>query len=270
MVKIGVIGAGILGGTLARHLAAVGNTVQVANSHEPESLSDLLVDGMSAGWAADVAATAGILFLALPYSALPTAARSVAEHAGPETIIVDTGNYYPGRDGILPGLGDTDTPEPDTLWLSGLIGRPIFKAFNNITYVSLRDGGRPAGSPQRFGLPIAGPDGTAKHRLSQLVDQAGFDPVDGGTLAQSWRQQPGSPVYATDLPAAALRKHLDAAQPQDPAIYRANRAQFDDVTAAGYDTIRSLREQGLSFDQIIDAMAADTEDAVSKVHDAQK
>ncbi|WP_280427401.1 NADPH-dependent F420 reductase [Nocardia brasiliensis] len=270
MVKIGVIGAGILGGTLARRLATVGNTVQVANSREPESLSGLLIDGMSAGWAADVAAASEILFLALPYSAVQKAAALIAEHARPETIIVDTGNYYPGRDGVLPGLGDTDTPDPDTVWLAGLIGRPIFKAFNNITYVSIRDGGRAPGAPQRFGLPIAGPDGPGKDRLSQLVDQAGFDPVDGGTLDRSWRQQPGSPVYATDLPAVELRKQLEAAVPQDAAIYRANRAQFDDVTAAGYETIRSLREQGLSFDQVIDAMAVDTEDAVSEVHDAQK
>ncbi|WP_280465317.1 NADPH-dependent F420 reductase [Nocardia brasiliensis] len=268
MVKIGVIGAGILGGTLARRLATVGNTVQVANSREPESLSDLLIDGMSAGWAADVAAASEILFLALPYSAVQKAATLVAEHAGPETIIVDTGNYYPERDGVLPGLADTDIP--DTVWLSGLIGRPIFKAFNNITYVSLRDGGRAPGSPQRFGLPIAGPDGPAKDRLSQLVDQAGFDPVDGGTLDRSWRQQPGSPVYVTDLLAVELRRQLQAAVPQDAAIYRANRAQFDDVTAAGYKTIRELREQGLSFDQLIDAMAADTEDAVSNVHDVQR
>ncbi|MGW4849169.1 NADPH-dependent F420 reductase [Nocardia brasiliensis] len=199
------------------------------------------------------------MFLALPYSAVQKAATLIAEHAGPDTIIVETGNYYPGRDGVLPGLGDTDAPAPDTVSLSGSVRRPVVKAFNNIIYVSIRDGGRAPGSPQRFGLPIAGPDGPAKDRLSQLVDQAGFDPVDGGTLDRSWRQRPGSPVYATDLPAVELRKQLEAAVPQDAAICRANRAQFDDVTAAGYETIRGLRAQGLSFDQVIDAAAADTE-----------
>lgn len=268
MVQIGVIGAGLLGGTLARRLAGVGHAVQVANSRAPESLSDFTGSGITAGWFADVVSTSSILFLALPYSALRDVAADVGDTAGNDTIIVDTGNYYPGRDGSIPEL-DGDSAGPDTLWLSGLLRRPIFKAFNNITYVQLADSGQPHGSPRRIGLPVAGQPGTAKQRLLDLVNELGFDPVDGGELADSWRQQPGSPIYATDLGAEAIRGFLSSVDPEAPAIYRRKREEFDAVTAAGYQTILTLRAQGLNFDEIRDAMATQTRDAVQEVHKAQ-
>lgn len=268
MTEIGVIGAGILGGTLARRLAATGHAVQVANSRGPDSLSDVVGDGVAAGWAGAVAATSDVLFLALPYRAFTDVAQLIAERAGEQTILVDTGNYYPGRDGALLGFDDAN-PEPDTLWLSKLIGRPIYKAFNNITYATIRDGGLPRGASQRIGLPVAGPEGAGKQRLNRLVDELGFDPVDGGTVDESWRQQPGSPVYATDLTATEVQTYLASARTGDAETYRQNRRKFDDVTAAGYDSIHALRAQGLPLDDILDAISVQTKNAVSKVVGAQ-
>ncbi|OHU64941.1 NADPH-dependent F420 reductase [Mycobacteroides chelonae] len=267
MDKVGIIGAGILGGTLARALAKVGYPVSVANSRGPQTLSDIATDGITAGWISDVAQSADILFLALPYSAVAAVAPTVRARAE-QAIIVDTGNYYPGRDGQLPSW-DQKNPVPDTLWVSTQLDQPVYKLFNNITYIGLRDGGLPEGDPARIGLPVAGQDGPAKAQLFALVDRLGFDPVDGGTLEQSWRQQPGSPIYATDLPAADIRQLLEGATEHDAKTYRENREKFDEVTAGGYELIHSLRAQGSSLDEIIEAMAAETERAVSQVHDAQ-
>ncbi|EFV14112.1 NADPH-dependent F420 reductase [Segniliparus rugosus] len=269
MTEIGVIGAGLLGGTLARQIAAAGHRVAVANSRSPSTISDLAGDGVTVGWANEVAASAEILFLVLPYSAIPASAQMLAEFVPPRAIVVDAGNYYPGRDGAVPGLED-ENPIPDTAWVAETIGRQVFKAFNSITYTSLTNLRLPKGAPNRVGLPVAGAEGEAKQRLFELVDGIGFDPVDGGTLAQSWRQQPGSPIYCTDLPTVEVKRHLHEAKDEDAAAYRENRRTYDDTTAAGYERIRSLRAQGLTFDAILDAMAEDYEQTMMKVHEAQK
>ena len=266
MNKVGIIGAGILGGTLARRLAHFGYQVTIANSRAPETLSDIATGEIKAGWMSNVVQGSEILFLSLPYAALADVSATVRDNAAEQAITVDTGNFYPGRDGDLPSWSEED---PDTLWLSRQIQRPIYKALNNITYLGLRDGGLSPDDPARIGLPIAGSQGPSKNRLFHLVNELGFDPVDGGTLEQSWRQQPGSPIYATDLPAADIRRFLDKVPAEDAKVYRENRKKFDDVTASGYQLIRSLREQGLGLDEIIERMAEETERAVSQVHKAQ-
>jgi hypothetical protein len=99
----------------------------------------------------------------------------------------------------------------------------VVKAFNNILATSLRDKGAPRGTAGRIALSVAGDSAKAKALVSRLIDDLGFDPVDGGSLAESWRQQPGTPAYCRDLGTDDLRQALADAEPGRVAEYRAER-----------------------------------------------
>jgi predicted dinucleotide-binding enzyme len=105
--------------------------------------------------------------------------------------------------------------------VSGQLGRPVVKAFNNIYAQHLRDHGKPAGTPGRIALPVAGDDAAAKAVVLRLVDELGFDGVDAGSLDESWRQQPGTPVYGKDFDAAGVRRALAAAHQERAPEWRA-------------------------------------------------
>ena len=123
-----------------------------------------------------------------------------------EVVVIDTGNYYPReRDGRI---GEIEAGMTESRWVANQLGRPVVKAFNNIYARHLLERGRPAGSPARIALPVAGDDKHAKETVMRLVDQLGFDAVDAGGLDESWRQQPGTPVYATDFDAEGVRRAL--------------------------------------------------------------
>ena len=101
------------------------------------------------------------------------------------------------------------------------LGRPVIKAFNNLLATSLLEKGVPSGTTGRIALPVAGDSADAKATVLRLVDDLGFDSVDGGLLANSWRQQPGTPAYLRDLGADALRRALAEADRSRVAAYRA-------------------------------------------------
>ena len=131
------------------------------------------------------------------------------EGAPDKLVIVDTGNYYPGvRDERIPEI---EAGLPESQWVAQQLGRPVIKAFNSILAQSLAGKGREAGKPGRIALPVAGDDPDAKRIATGLVNDAGFDSVDAGTLAESWRQQPGTAAYCTDLSVEDLRRALPAA-----------------------------------------------------------
>jgi len=132
---------------------------------------------------------------------------------------VDTGNYYPQqRDGRIDAIEDGMV---ESRWVEQQLGRPVIKAFNNIYADHLRDNGLPAGTPGRIALPVAGDDDNAKAVVMQLIDELGFDAVDAGSLDESWRQQPGSPIYTADLDADGVRRALSEATPQRSPQWRA-------------------------------------------------
>jgi predicted dinucleotide-binding enzyme len=134
-------------------------------------------------------------------------------------VVVDTGNYYPRqRDGRIEAIESGTT---ESRWVAQQLGRPVVNAFNNIYAEHLRNLGKPAGTPGRIALPVAGDDAAGKRIVSDLVDELGFDPVDGGMLAESWRQQPGTPVYGADLDAEGAVRALAAASPERPDAFRA-------------------------------------------------
>lgn len=210
IVRIGIIGAGHIGGTLAVRLGELGHDVRVANSRAPETLAQLsTAPGVTAVWAKEAPVDADLVIVSIPQRNVPNLASGIIATAKPGAPVIETNNYYPKqRDGLIQDIEDGLT---ESEWVAGLLGAPVFKVFNGIGATKLRDNGRPSGAPNRIGLPIAGADGQGKEQVFALVDELGFDPVDGGILSESWRQQPGTPVYGADLPAADIPAALAAA-----------------------------------------------------------
>ncbi len=211
-VRIGIIGAGNIGGNLTRRSTALGHEVRVANSRGPETLKDLSEEtGAVAVTATEAADGAGIVVVTVPQKAIPALGKGILDSRRPGAPVVDTGNYYPKqRDGRIPEIEDGMT---ESRWVSEQLGVAVVKAFNGIYAEHLISGARPAGEPGRVALPVAGDDPQAKAKVMDLVDQLGFDPVDAGGIDDSWRQQPGTPVYGADLDADGVRAALAAASP---------------------------------------------------------
>jgi 8-hydroxy-5-deazaflavin:NADPH oxidoreductase len=218
-MKIGIIGAGNIGSTLARRLTALGHEVSVANSRGPETLRDLAAQtGAKAASVSEAARDKEVVVVTIPERNVPDLPKDLFNGAG-DAVVVDTGNYYPRqRDGRI---NDIEQGMTESRWVAEQLGRPVIKAFNNIYAQHLLDNGRPAGTPGRIALPVAGDDDAAKAVVMQLIDELGFDPIDAGTLDDSWRQQPGSPVYTTDFDADGVRRALSQASPERTAQWRA-------------------------------------------------
>jgi 8-hydroxy-5-deazaflavin:NADPH oxidoreductase len=218
-MKIGIIGAGNIGGTLTRRLTALGHDVRVANSRGPDSLAELAAEtGATAVPVSDAAARAELVVVTIPMRAVPLLPDGVLDGTVPGAPIVDTGNYYPQRDGRIEAIESGTT---ESRWVSEQLGRPVVKAFNNIYARNLLARGRPAGSTDRIALPVAGDDPEAKRVVMELVDQLGFDPVDAGSIDDSWRQQPGTPVYTAELDAAGVAVALAEASPERQDSFKA-------------------------------------------------
>jgi 8-hydroxy-5-deazaflavin:NADPH oxidoreductase len=217
-MKIGVIGIGNIGGTLARKLSAAGHEVRVANSKGPEGVRSFAQEiGATPVDARGAVEGADLVILSIPFPAVAKLPKDLFDGLPERAPIVDTGNYYPDlRDPHIPELDDGKT---ESVWVSEQIGRPIIKAFNNILAHSLAELGRPEGSPDRIAVAVAGDDAEAKRIVMDIVNEVGFDPVDTGSLAESWRQQPGTPGYCCDYDAETMRNALAEAVPgKAPAI----------------------------------------------------
>lgn len=218
-MKIGIIGAGQIGGTLTRRLTALGHEVSVANSRGPETLTELAEEtGAEAASVREAARGQDLVIVTIPEHSVPELPDDLFADVVDESVVVDTGNYYPQRDGRIEEI---EAGMPESRWAERQLGRPVVKAFNNIHAQHLMDLGRPAGAPDRIALPVAGDD-AAKAVAMRLVDALGFDAVDAGGLDESWRQQPGSPVYGADLDAEGVRRALAEASPERPPEFRAS------------------------------------------------
>jgi predicted dinucleotide-binding enzyme len=219
-MRVGIIGAGSMGGILARHLVKLGHRVSIANSKGPESLTALAAElGARPVSVADAASGGEIVILAIPTKAVLDLPRALFADLPGSVVVIDTGNYHPElRDGRIDAI---ERGTLDSQWVAQRIGRPVIKAFNNIFAKSLLEKGVAKGTAGRIALPVAGDSPDAKATVLRLVDALGFDPVDGGDLDNSWRQQPGTPAYCHDLEAAALRRALAEADRSRIAEYRA-------------------------------------------------
>lgn len=219
-MKIGIIGAGHIGGTLTRRLSALGHDVSVANSRGPETLAGLAAEtGASAVPVTEAARGAEIVVVTIPEKNVPGLPARLLNGAAKDVVVIDTGNYYPQqRDGQIKPIEDG---MPESRWVEQQLGHPVVKVFNNIYADHLLKRGRPAGSAGRIALPVAGDDKAAKAVVVRLLDQLGFDAVDAGGLDESWRQQPGTPVYGTDLDADGVRRALSQASRERTPQWRA-------------------------------------------------
>src|SRR5712672_4764094 len=195
-MNFGVIGPGDIGEVIIRKLRDAGYPVKMANSRGPESLKDFgAKTGAIPVSLEQVVQDVDVLFMVVPQKAIPELPKGLLNRAQKETIVIDVGNYYPFRDGRIDELENGLT---ESVWVERQIGRPVVKALNTIPSKALMAAGRPAGSRDRVALPISGDNTKAKEIVAQLIDRIGFDSVDAGTIAESWRQQPGSPVYCTN------------------------------------------------------------------------
>ncbi len=193
MTTVGFIGSGMIGGTVARLSVAAGHRVILSNSRGPDTLKDL-VDELgplaSAATGEQAAAAGDLVVVSIPVKAYPSVpAKPLAGRP-----VLDTGNYYPQRDGHIAAL------DAGALTSSGLLQRDlpdahVVKVFNNIYFRHLASLARPSGVADRSALPIAGDDAAAKAAVTEYLDSIGYDAVDGGPLSDSWRQEPGTPAY---------------------------------------------------------------------------
>jgi 8-hydroxy-5-deazaflavin:NADPH oxidoreductase len=195
-MKIGIIGAGKIGSVLARHFVSLGHSVLVANSRGPQTLTELAHQtGALPVLISEAAKGVDLLVITIPLKSVPALPKGILADLPAASPIIDTGNYYPVRDGEIPEIKAGMT---DSEWTARGLGRSVVKAFNNITAYSLEHKAVPKGSNNRVALPVAGDDLGSKTIVMHLVDQMGFDPYDAGALAESWRYQGGTPAYCSD------------------------------------------------------------------------
>jgi len=192
---IGIIGSGMIGANVARLATVAGLNVVICNSRGPETLAELIGElGPKARAAAlpEVASSTDLIVLAVPfaiYAGLPV------DTLGGK-IIIDTLNYYPQRDGVMPEV-KTDTIATSELVQRTLSKSRVVRGLNNVDFVRLLTSARPHGAPDRSALPIAGDDADAKAKVVQFLDTIGYDAVDMGPLSESWRSEPTMPVYVS-------------------------------------------------------------------------
>jgi predicted dinucleotide-binding enzyme len=213
MTKIGIIGAGNIGSALTRLLTKAGHEVKVANSRSPETLHDLVAQtGARAVAVAETVQGTDIVVVTIPMALMDTLPKDLFRDAPADLVVIDTSNYYPQhRDGPI---AEVEAGLTESGWVEQQIGRPVIKAFNSILAQHLLDKAKPRGDAARVALAVAGDDQQTKAKVMALIDDIGFDTVDAGTMADSWRQQPGTPGYLQDHDIDGVRAALAAATPE--------------------------------------------------------
>jgi len=195
MTTLGLIGSGLIGSTVARLAVDAGFDVVLSNSRGPETLADLVGElgpQARAASGAEAAAAGDLVLVSTPLLAYPS--LPATELAG--KTVLDTGNYYPERDGRIAPLEERSLTDTEYL-AQHLRGARVVKVFNNIFFKHLQNLARPADAADRSYLPIAADDAGAKVSVVAFLDAIGYGAVDDGTLVESWRQQPGTPVYGS-------------------------------------------------------------------------
>lgn len=216
-MKIGIIGTGAIGGTIAKKMVAAGHHVKVSNSDQGDKLDARATElGASPATIEGVVQDVDVIIVSVPTVAIPTLPEDLFANVSENVIVVDTSNYYPFRDA---DIQEIKSGKVESVWVSEQLGRPLIKAFNNLLAETLENGGKQPGDDDRIAMAIAGDDANAKKIIAGLANDAGFDAVDSGTLSESWRHQPGTPAYCTELNAKELKQALsDGIKEEAPAI----------------------------------------------------
>ncbi|MFD2940325.1 MULTISPECIES: NADPH-dependent F420 reductase [Flavobacterium] len=205
-MKIGIIGTGAIGGTIAKKMAQAGHEVKVNNTDQADKLQTRAEElGVEAATLKNVVKDVDVIILSLPTIAIPTLPKDLLAGVPENVIVVDTSNYYPFRDA---DIEDIKNGKVESIWVSEQLGRPVVKAFNNLLAETLANGGKNSGAEDRIAMAVAGDDPQAKKVIAALVNDAGYDAVDSGRLSESWRHQPGTPAYCTELNEEELKQAL--------------------------------------------------------------
>jgi predicted dinucleotide-binding enzyme len=219
-MKIGIIGAGNIGGNLTRRLTSLGHEVSIANSRGPQTLSALAQEtGAVPVTVGEAARGAEVVVVTIPLKNVPDLPPGIFDEAAEGFAVIDTGNYYPKqRDGRIAAIEDEGLTE--SRWTEKFLGHPVVKAFNGTYAEDILARPLPAGDPGRVALPVAGDDEEAKKAVRALIDELGFDTVDAGGIDDSWRQQPDTPVYGLRAGVDAVTEALAQASPQRKDDFR--------------------------------------------------
>ena len=219
-MRIGIIGAGLIGGTLTRRLSALGHEVRVANSRDPETLAELAAEtGATAVWAREAAVDADVVIVSIPQKNTPDLAPGLVTSARPGAPVIETNNYYPQqRDGRIDALEDGT---PESVWVAEHLGVPVVKVFNGIHWKHLLERGKPRGEQGRIALPVAGADGAAKDTVLRARRRARLRPGRRGPARGVVAPAARTPVYGKDHDAEGVRAALAEATPGRPGEFRA-------------------------------------------------
>ncbi|TRM53080.1 NADP oxidoreductase [Achromobacter sp. LC458] len=208
-MKVGILGTGNIGKTLVRELTKAGHEIKVANSRGPETIDkQLLANGARATAAQDAVRDVDVIILSIPFAS-HSKVKSLLAGVPEETVVIDTANYYPVRDGAIEAI---DAGQVESLWVVEQLGRPIAKAWNAIGAQAFAEFGMAPGSPDRIAIPVAADRTIDREVAMRLVEETGFDAFDAGSLADSWRQQPAAPAYCTNLKKKEMAAALAAAE----------------------------------------------------------
>jgi predicted dinucleotide-binding enzyme len=214
-MKIGIIGAGHIGGNLAQLFVQHGHDVSIANSRGPQTLAEVAQrTGATPVEMVDAPRGAEVVVVAMPLKAVLDLPPGLMDTTAPGASVIDTMNYYPQRDGQIKPI---DAGETSAAWVREQLGRPVVKVFNNIYSAELLSRPQAQGTDGRRALPVTGDDQATKRRVLELIDEIGFDTVDLGDLAESWRYEPGTPAYGPDVDAGKLVQLLNEAVRRDEA-----------------------------------------------------
>ena len=214
-MRFGIIGAGPIGSNIAKKLVEHGHDVKIADARGIDRLEGKRLSGTPV-IVEDVIKNIDVLITSIPFHALPSI-RNVIDKVREEVVVVDTSNYYPH---ISNKIEEVENGMVESVWVSNSLGRPIIKAFNNFLAYTLEHHGAPEGTPGRIAISIAGDNLSHKQIIMSVANDLGFDAVDGGSLSDSWRQQPGTPAYCTELTKEELAIALNKANKEQAPFLR--------------------------------------------------
>src|SRR6478609_1326996 len=214
-MRFGIIGAGSIGSIISKKLVKNGHNIKIADARGIEHLEGKELAGTPVP-VEDAIKDIEVLIISLPTKAIPSI-RNIINQVGEEVIIVDTSNYYPFRDDEIEEI---ENGMVESVWVSNQLGRPVIKAFNNLLAYTLENEGTCEDSSGRIAMAVAGNDPAQKQVVMDVVNELGFDLVDSGSLSDSWRQQPGTPAYCTELTKDELMKALKKANKEKAPLLR--------------------------------------------------
>ncbi|MBP2542433.1 NADPH-dependent F420 reductase [Agrobacterium tumefaciens] len=241
-MEIGILGSGHIGKTLALKLAAASHTVKVANSRGPDTIDrDVALTGARLVTKEEAVVNVEAVILSVPFARIPSIASLLANLPA-EAVVIDTSNYIPARDERIASIENGKT---DSVWVTEQLGRPIAKAWNSIYSATLEEMGRPTGHPERISAPVAADRKRDRQVTMALVEETGFDAYDAGTIADSWRQQCGSPAYCTevtliDLPKALASADLARSRRRQDLFFEIYEERFEIGTNPGREFVVQL------------------------------